>query len=38
MLVEDMRHRMTAAEYLGWYLFYQRKAQRQELEIKRAGG
>lgn len=35
MLVADMRERMTSAEWMGWWIFYQRKAQRQELANRR---
>lgn len=31
MLVEDLRCRMSGQEYLDWTVYYQRKAQRQEL-------
>lgn len=33
--VAEMRQRVSAAEYLGWSIFYGRKAQRMELESKR---
>lgn len=36
MTVADMRERMSGDEHTGWWVFYQRKAQRQELEAKRA--
>jgi len=36
MLVQDLRERMTAPEWIGWSIYYQRIAQRQELESKRA--
>ncbi len=31
MTVADMRARMSGPEYLGWQIYYARKAQRQEL-------
>jgi hypothetical protein len=31
MLVDDMRMRMSAAEYLSWSIYYARIAQREEL-------
>jgi hypothetical protein len=34
--VEDMRRRMSQAEFLRWSIYYQRKAQRQQLEMRRA--
>lgn len=36
MLVADLRHRMTGQEYLGWSVYYQRKAQRAELDARKA--
>jgi hypothetical protein len=38
MLVDDLRHRMSAAEYQGWSVYYQRIAQRKELAKQRGGG
>jgi hypothetical protein len=37
MLVADLRERMTGDEYLGWTVYFQRKAQRAELAAKKAG-
>lgn len=34
MLVADLRERMSAAEWLGWMIYYQRAAQRRELAAK----
>lgn len=36
MTVSDLRSRMSGQEYTEWYIYYARKAQRQELEEKRA--
>jgi len=38
MTVDRMRREMSAEEYLGWSVFHARKAQRAELERKRAKG
>lgn len=38
MTVAEMRRRMPAAEWLSWNVFYNRKAQRRELEMAKAGG
>lgn len=35
MTVEEMQRRVSAREYLGWSIFYGRKAQRMEMESKR---
>lgn len=35
MTVAKLREEMSGDEYTGWWVFYQRKAQRQELESKR---
>lgn len=35
MTVAEMMHRVSAEEYLGWCIYYGRKAQRAELEAKR---
>jgi hypothetical protein len=37
MTVEDLRKNMTQAEFLGWQIFHGRKAQRQQLEMLKAG-
>lgn len=37
MLVSDLRERMSADEFLGWQMYYERKAQREELERLKAG-
>ena len=31
MTVAELRHRMGAAEYVAWGIYYARKAQREEL-------
>lgn len=36
MTVDEMRERMSNLEYVRWQVFYGRKAQREELEAKRA--
>jgi hypothetical protein len=36
MLVSDLRERISNQEYIEWYVYFARKAQRQELESKRA--
>ena len=36
--VAEMRRGMSAAEYHGWSIYYQRKAQRRELENAKMGG
>lgn len=36
MLVDDLRQRMTSREWIGWVVYFQRKAQREELAAKRA--
>ena len=33
--VADLRRRMSSAEYVAWVVYYQRKAQRIELEQTR---
>jgi hypothetical protein len=33
-----MRHGMSSDEWLRWWVYYARKAQRQELEKLKAGG
>lgn len=38
MPVAEMRRRMSAAEWLGWYVYLARKNQRQELELMKARG
>lgn len=38
MPVAEMRRRVSAAEWLGWYVYLARKNQRRELEIAKAGG
>lgn len=38
MTVADMRARMSQDEYVRWGVYYGRKAQREELELKRAQG
>lgn len=35
MLVSDLRARMSNREYVEWYIYFARKAQRAELEQKR---
>ncbi len=35
MMVADLRRRMSAAEYLGWSIFYGRKAQRAQLAARK---
>lgn len=37
MTVDEMRQRMSGDEFLYWSIYYARKAQRQELEMRRAG-
>lgn len=37
MTVEEMRRQVSAREYLGWSIFYGRKAQRIELEAGKRG-
>lgn len=36
MLVSDLRDRMTQREFVEWKTFYARRAQREELERKKA--
>lgn len=36
MTVADLRRRMTQHEFVQWGVYFGRKAQRQELEAKRA--
>lgn len=36
MLVADLRERITVEEYVGWSVYYARKAQRQEMAAIRA--
>lgn len=38
MLVADLRARIGHQEYVEWYIYYARKAQRAELEAKREKG
>lgn len=38
MTVADLQERMSNAEYLGWSVYYARKAQREELEMLKAKG
>lgn len=38
MTVARMRQEMTDAEFARWAMYYQRKAQREELERLKAGG
>ena len=38
MTVARLRTEMSNAEYLGWQMFYARKAQREELETLKAKG
>lgn len=38
MTVAEMRERMGNDEFVQWGVFYARKAQRQELELKKAKG
>jgi len=38
MLVADMEERMSNAEYVGWRVFYARRAQQRELAQKMGGG
>jgi hypothetical protein len=38
MPVAEMRRRVSNAEWLSWNVFYNRKAQRRELENLKAGG
>jgi hypothetical protein len=37
MSVADLRDRVDQGEWLAWYVFYGRKAQREELERLKAG-
>jgi len=37
MTVAELRHRMGADEFVRWRIYYARKAQRIELEQKKAG-
>lgn len=38
MLVADLRERMSNGEFIGWKMYYARKAQREELErLKQKG-
>jgi len=36
MLVTDLRSRMPNTEYVGWRMYFARKAQREELEMLKA--
>lgn len=36
MTVEEMRHRMSASEYVSWQIYYARKAQREEAELAKS--
>lgn len=36
--VDDLRRGMSGAEWLAWWIYYSRKAQRMELEKLKAGG
>ena len=38
MTVAEMRQRMGNDEFVHWQVFYARKAQREELEMLKAGG
>lgn len=33
MTVAQMRHQVSSEEFLHWYIFFARKAQREELEV-----
>lgn len=37
MTVASLRERMSSAEFVRWQVYYARKAQREELETKKAG-
>ena len=37
MTVADMEERMSNAEFVGWRIYYARRAQQRELAQKRAG-
>lgn len=34
--VDELRHTISNAEFVGWYVYYGRKAQREELAMKSA--
>lgn len=34
--VDEMRKSMSHEEFIGWYVYYRRIAQREELEMKKA--
>lgn len=36
--VDEMRERMSADEWMRWWVYYARKAQRQEIELAKARG
>jgi hypothetical protein len=38
MTVDEMRERMSNEEFVRWSVYFGRKAQREELEMKRAKG
>lgn len=38
MTVADLRERMGNQEYVGWSVYYARKAQREQLETLKAKG
>lgn len=38
MPVAELRHRLSAQEYMQWGVYYGRRAQQQELERLKAGG
>lgn len=38
MPVAEMRHRLSAEEYMAWGIYYGRRAQAQELARLKAGG
>lgn len=35
MLVEDLRKRMSTSEFIGWWVYYGRLAQKKELELNK---
>lgn len=37
MTVDEMLHRMSNQEFIEWWIYYGRKAQREELAMKKAG-
>lgn len=38
MTVAELRERMSAQEWVGWHVYFGRKAQREELEMAKAKG